>query len=340
MKRFGWLVGCLLQAAVGYTQKIDIRELTSLLETNPNKIEAQLRKKGFRSGNLFTGNEIGTPGYFRLDHEDERTIARAMQVNLRGRTSELVYQTSSPEEIDHLKTEIGANGYQSQPAKNNAPIVYQKQNYCIECFSTVVDTMVLYTLKMVRTELPRLKEIIYAEDLLQLNAQEYLAEVFGRSNIRADEYYFTPTEKNKCTVLFPNTNREVFIIWNDEDNMRDIAFVVIGGSLGKGEQTNQVNQVSSNIWRTRQGLSCGMTLRELVRLNKEAVSFFGWNSEFAGSLTPKNNGRINFDQLKLIFHCLNCQYAGAATDIIQSSSALQQNMMVFVGTMILMPPEK
>jgi hypothetical protein len=158
-------------------------------------------------------------------------------------------------------------------------------------------------------------------------------EVFGKENVKTDVFYFSETETNKCSVLYPNSNREAIFIWDDEVNMRDLDFVVIGGSLKPRVYTNSVNQVSHNSWISKQGVYCGMTLKEVEKLNEAPLRFYNWDTESAGYLAPNNKG--------MVFNCLNCTFTKVAnTKITESSFALQENQKVYVTTLIILPDKK
>ncbi|MGZ5190117.1 MAG: hypothetical protein ACXWCZ_03800, partial [Flavisolibacter sp.] len=179
------------------------------------------------------------------------------------------------------------------------------------------------------------------EDLLNLDAHAYLVEVFGKENVKADVFYFSETETNRCTVLYPNSNREAIFIWNDQVNMRDLDFVVIGGTLKLRVTTNTVNQVSHNSWRSKQGVYCGMSLKEVEILNQAPLHFYNWDTESAGYLAPNNKGSIDFNKISLVFNCMNCSFTKVAnSQITESNYSLKENQKVYVTTLIILPDKK
>ena len=84
-----------------------------------------------------------------------------------------------------------------------------------------------------------MREIVFAEDLLTLDSHEFLVAAFGKGNVKEDWFYFTAENRKKCSVIFPNTSRQAIFIWEDEDNRREISFILIGEQMGneKGNQT-------------------------------------------------------------------------------------------------------
>ncbi|MFN2439233.1 MAG: hypothetical protein ABR503_08530, partial [Chitinophagaceae bacterium] len=81
--------------------------------------------------------------------------------------------------------------------------------------------------------------------------------VFGAANVKKDVFYYSATETNKCSIVFPNTNREVVFIWNDESNYRNTAFLVIGGNSKTNISANFNQQIEQNAWHSKQGVYSG-----------------------------------------------------------------------------------
>jgi hypothetical protein len=172
---------------------------------------------------------------------------------------------------------------------------------------------------------------------LYLDSHEYLVEMFGRENVKPDLFYYAENDSNRCSVVFPGTSREAIVVWRDEMNMRDIAFVVVGGSLRASRNETIISQ-SFSVWRSRQGLYCGMTLRELEYVNKEPVRFFNWNTESPGCLVPKNKGDVDFDRLGVVLNCMNCSFIKVSQDnIIDSQRAQDELQKVYVTSLIIVP---
>jgi hypothetical protein len=346
MKRFALiLAGCLLaQLSIG--QDIDMKELTSLLELNQGKLESHLQKKGFRR-NFYEDHGDIAICYTREEKvkakgEDKGKIKNTRSFRIIGKEGgfELAYQTTCCDEDSMLKREMREMGFSCAP-KAGESLLFQKQDICIESFTQKIDTAIVYVLKANKKELPRKRDIAGAEDLLQLDAHEYLTDVFGKENVKTDVFYFTENETNKCSVLYPNTDKEAIFIWNDETNMRGLSFIVIGGALKPKENTGDVNQIPHNSWASRQGVYCGMTLKEIELLNQGPIRFYNWNTESAGYLAPNNKGAIDFTRLGIMFNCLNCNFVKLEdTRILNSENALRENQKVYVTTLIILPDKK
>jgi hypothetical protein len=152
--------------------------------------------------------------------------------------------------------------------------VLQKDNFLVNTSIEIKDSTIFFTCLLERKELPKAKDIIYAEDLLSVSSHEHLCLLFGEANVKKDTFYYSPTEINKCSILFPNTNREVVFIWNDETNYRKTAFLVIGGNSKPNSSSNFNRPIEQNVWRSRQGVYSGMSLAELQNLNGKEVRFY------------------------------------------------------------------
>jgi hypothetical protein len=135
---------------------------------------------------------------------------------------------------------------------------------------------------------------------------------------------------------------QVIFIWNDEENLRDPAFMLIGGQLQAQSSQSYHKQIEQNVWQSRQGIYNGMTLRELQRLNGTALSIHGWQSDQPGVVSDKSKGTIDFKELSLVLNCLDCNednYYGKK-ELLNSENVLREGRRVYVSTIILLPKKK
>jgi hypothetical protein len=320
---------------------MNLKDLINLLNTNQNKIETQLQKKGYNR-DFTTGNDRISYFQTRFNKKDTQPISRGVEIARSEHGVELLYQTSSSQEDSNFKKDILSAGFHCNTVNPDpkVPVYFQKQNLVLKCFTEKVDSIVYYRVRACKKNIPKPKDIVYAEDLLQLDAQEYLTTAFGKQNVRPDSIYFTKTISKKCTVIFPNTSRQAIFIWNDQNNLREIAFILIGEQLSTEEQA--ANPVMLSDWKSKQGIYCGMSLREIQNINKEPISFYNWRTASAGLLAPSNKGELNFECLKPVFNCMNCSflYVDEKKDIIQSSYAIDENQKVYVASFVVLPEKK
>lgn len=337
-----FLLGLFLQTSFAQ-ETLRLNELLELLDVNPNKLDNHLQKKGFKKTYMFT-NEEGGLHFVKATKLKDSQLTQSFKFSKDGGCFTVCYETSMQTEFNKFKDELEHEGFSygnvSIKGKNNC-MLFQKNNISIETDTDVIDSLTMYTLSATKIDLPKLKDIRYAEDLLKLTSHECLDAVFGKENVKKDVFYYSENETNKCSIIFPNTNREAIFVWNDESNYRDIAFIVFGGHLKMMENTNDVNQIMHNVWLSKQGVYCGMSLREVQDLNKESISFYNWKTESAGFVVPKNKGALDLDKLGMTLNCLNCNYVeNKETNIIKSDDAIEENQKVFVSSMVVLPEKK
>ncbi|HYK55289.1 MAG TPA: hypothetical protein VEV15_02355 [Flavisolibacter sp.] len=339
MKRFPLLIlSCVLFQNIP-AQPIDLKDLDGLLDFNQAKLEAHLQKKGFNHAGYFAaGGEL----FIKTKKEKKDSAIRYFQIEPNEFGYDLIYTTNSQQEYFSLQTEMNASGFSHSARKmdNAGSVLYQKKELAINCSSQQVDSSLLYIIRATKKPIPRLKNIRFAEDLLQLDSHEYLVEVFGRQNVKKDSFYFSATESKKCTVIFPNTSRQAIFIWNDEENFRKISFIIIGEQVNKSDE--DINTVILSDWKSKQGLYCGMSLKEVQTLNKGPIRLYNWRTQSAGLLAPKNKGAIDFGRLMPVFNCMNCGFlfVDPDVDVIQSNNALDENQKVYVASFAVLPEKK
>lgn len=327
---------CTMIFLQGMGQNLRFREFTNLLDLNQKKLESHIQKKGFERTSEYTANDQGL-SLVRYDRKPEQ-VTRCFQILPNEGGYNLVYQTTSLKEYADLQKEIKAAGFSYSSKPDPGIVYYQKQSLELICQPVQVDTAIFYRLKACRKKIPRLREIVFAEDLLQFDSHNYLVEVFGKGNVRSDSIYFSDSESTRCSIIFPNSSRQAIYLWKDADNMRGIYFILFGDQTTHSPLT-LANTVLLSNWRSKQGVYCGMSLRELQAVNKEPVNFFNWRSELAGNVAPGNSGAIDFQKLKILFACMNCGYLNMndRAEIIGSEKALAEDQKIYVTSFFILP---
>src|SRR5215213_1701673 len=338
MKRWGLVVISTVFLNIAFAQFIDLKEFTGYLDLPQNKLESHLQKKGFKR-NFFFSSKDTVLTYAWFNKGKAKNFIRYFQILSNQKASELAFRTTSEEDFSSLEKEIKAAGFTHNTLKTNKgeSVLYQKQSLVFNCWKETIDTSLLYIIKASKRRLPRPRDIVYAEDLLPLDSHEYLIQVFGRENVKTDSFSLSDNDKRRCTVIYPNKNRQAIFLWKDEVNLRNISFIIVGEQLNN--ESKNINQVTLSSWRSKQGVYCGMSLKEIEALNKEPVSFYNWRTDSPGILAAKNNGNINFNTLKIFFNCMNCGfiYIDKTKNIIKSNYAIEENQKVYVGSFVVMP---
>ncbi|HVE60363.1 MAG TPA: hypothetical protein VNA26_00995, partial [Chitinophagaceae bacterium] len=157
--------------------------------------------------------------------------------------------------------------------------------------------------------------------------------------VKKDLFYFSETEVNKCSVIFPNSSMQVIVVWKDEINLQTISFIIIGGQLKDGPENMTYKDTKYNEWRSASGVFAGMSLRQLTELNGNAINFYGWETDQSGLVSKENTGKINFNKIGIQLNCLDCSEDKFYTNngLISSSRILKENSRVFVSTIIILP---
>ena len=186
--------------------------------------------------------------------------------------------------------------------------------------------------------LPGEREVEFANDLLRFNSHENLEYVFGRSNVKRDVYYFSEREFSRCSVLYPNTERQVVFIWKDEQNDYDLLYILVGGNLTAKELMNYNRHVAENNWKARSNVHAGMSLAELRKLNGADFSFYSASSPYSGMILPNQSGSIDFKKESIVLACLNCSdMKTSSRQTLSADTAMAEDRRFFVFTIMLYP---
>lgn len=112
---------------------------------------------------------------------------------------------------------------------------------------------------------------------IRLNTSEMdLIDIFGPVNIAMGKVE-TPTGPEDCTVVFPGESEELKITWTDDARTK-IKAVYIDHDLSP--------------WFTREGLSTGLMLPELVKVNQGPLTFYGLDWDYSGVVDSWKNGAL------------------------------------------------
>jgi len=343
MKPFYFFLILLINSTLAYSQPFYIKDIIDFTGYTVNKFDNHItKKKDFQRDYYAPQESVAINNYIQKQKKDDLAIRRIAFDSKAGKTA-IHYQTSVQQEQEALLQQLKAIGFKAYADDTNelAGQVLQYGNLRAYISTEVMDSVALYTFIIERKELPRAKDLQFAEDLLPISSHEYLCYVFGEKAVKKDVFYYSETETNKCSVLFPNTNRQLIFIWNDEKNYSNTAFIIVGGQLRPIGAAQTTMSIEHNLWRSKQGIYSGMTLRELQALNEEPINFYSWGQEQEGMLAPKNQGKLDFSKIGLVMNCLNCkdenyQQAG----VVSSESQIRQDKKIYVSTIIILPEKE
>ncbi len=341
MRKFLLLVYLLFSYVVGSSQILTANDFVSIPAIPQKKLGGYLAKIGFAKGETTALSDTLMQNYYVKDSKSnyiDYSDSRLVQSWYTKYKSGFIFYTSSQKDCVAVIKSLKDGGFFCENENIQAPFIYQKDDILIRLTSVREDTSTIFKFFVTKEVLPSPKNIHFAEDFLVFQSHENLAYIFGRGNVQKDVYYFSDSNVVRCSVLFPNTNRQVIFVWQDEINRCSLSHLLIGNSLRGNSSAKSEMPVAENLWTMRNGLRANMSLAELLKINKSGINFYGWNSQFPGIVEPSKNGEIDFAKTGVVLSCLNCRGSEFLNrDIINSDDALRNSMRLFVLALIVMP---
>jgi len=334
---------------LGYTSEGQVLSALNVSEVSyipRQKFDGYISKKGFAFiGTSYKADTIARDfdfkGVGKNKAADSIPVLRTLTSFSTKEDFSFTYRTTSSTEYQKIKTDIKKEGffcYQEKDSLSMASLLFQHNDVTVNISSKAIDTLTEYSFLVRKQELPKPKEIVYAEDLSSFTSHEYLKFYFGEKNVQKDIYYLSEKQIGKCSVLFPNTNRQVVFLWADEKNNCNLAKIYIGGQLMAESSLEYDKNIPENLWRLKSGIRPGMSLYQLRMLNDAAFNFNGGNSKNSGMVSADSTGKINFKKECIILGCMNCtDPAFYKKSVINSDEAIQDERILFIHTIILEP---
>ncbi|MEO8404795.1 MAG: hypothetical protein ABI480_09375 [Chitinophagaceae bacterium] len=344
---------CLLFLAFNlsvHAQVVTVNDIVSLATMSDKKVGPYLAKLNFvkLAKNLEDGTI--TNEYFYSDKKKlgQDTVLRFIAGARKEKESLISFQSSSYEESMGLFKNFQLSGFINSkdtavktdtllPVLDSSTLL-QKEDMTVHVKEEMRDETKMYTIVLIKKPVPTASSVRYAEDLLFFDSHERLVALFGSSNVKKEMYYFTERDTTRCSVIFPNTNRQAIFIWDDQENYRTLSFLVIGGGL-KPESSGAYSQaVSLNVWRSASGVYTGMRIQEIIRVNGADFNFYGPNSEFAYMAVPEKKGNIDFKLTGITLGCFNCNGSPIMKkEKISAQAAIDSGIQLFITSIVLNP---
>ncbi|RYY81826.1 MAG: hypothetical protein EOO15_23880 [Chitinophagaceae bacterium] len=345
MKKLYALILMLSLTGISQAQHCDLGDLLSFTGYSVSKFDAYIGKKSYHRDYESPHETRSNYNYIevRKNKKKGEEVVHKLSFLEKPGAPVISYQTTSLDEFNDIRHDLRKKGFISYVAEADPmkPLLYQQENTTVATSVEIRDTLTFYTVKVEKEMLPKIRDIVHAEDLLPLKSHEYLSAVFGPANVVRDVFHYSSNDSNFCSVLFPNSPREVIFIWDDETNFRDVSFLIIGGHLMTNNNLGTSNTISSNEWQSKQGVSVGMKLEELQALNEDKLNFYGWSSEQPGVLTKSNKGKLDFNHLGVVLSCLNCLNNPAMEKYtVDSDRAVQEERKVYVSSIVIIPDKE
>ena len=290
-------------------QSFNVNDLVNLSSLAPKNIDHFMYKKGFaisfavpRSDT--TGVTYGIKPKARKNYDGPQ---KSIDILVKNDSKYFTYHTSSLSEYLDGKRSLIKDGFFYGTEKNvnrDSLTLFQKANMSIEAGSEVRDSTIEYIFKLKAKKIP--DSVIYAEDLLQFDSNEFLVSFFGEKNVKKDMYYFSEKELKKCSVLFNGTKYQAVFIWGNETELNNLSYILVTNVLPTEGGKRNAFVTENNEWKFKSGIHLNMPLRELLRLNKMDFYIYGNKSDLAFMVKPEQNGKINFKKTGLMLSCNNC----------------------------------
>lgn len=215
------------------------------------------------------------------------------------------YITGSRPDFLRTFSDLQSAGFFCTVELGSSPALFQREDVTIYSDQKITATDTAYTFNLEKKSLPDLRSIRFADDLLSFESQQELVAVFGGDNVMSDAFYFSEKELLKCSVIFPGTRRQAIFVWADQENLRQLSHVIVGDNVNTSATANYQGVIGQNAWQTTQGISPGMSLRELLSLNRRDFFFYGINSGLDLMVVPETSGALDFVKTKVVLACLN-----------------------------------
>ena len=155
--------------------------------------------------------------------------------------------------------------------------------------------------------------------------------------MKKDVYYFSEKKLKKCSVLFGNSNRQVVFVWEDEDNLRELSYILISGVLPTENGMPFNDNISRNKWTFKSGIYSGMSIRDLLDLNGKDFTFYGEDSEFSMMIEPGNTGNIDFKKTGIMLTSLDGSPGILRKAKVSATAAIENHIALHVFYIMLTP---
>jgi len=326
---------CVVQA-----QSFTVDDLVTLSSISPKKFENYMKEKGYLAGGKSMHDDALAFNFFeKRKVTPEDTVFENRRVGLYKEDKAYCfafYTTCHKEYEDGLrKLKNGNFLYVETEDTSQSPLFFQKKNLTMHVSSDIEEGSPVYTFLLKRKQPP--EAVQFAEDLLYFDSHEYLVSYFGEKNVQKDAYYFSEKKVKKCSVLFGNSNQQAVFVWEDEDNLCKLSYVLVSGILPTENGLPFNDNIGRNKWLFKSGIYSGMSIRDLVKLNGSDFSFHGINSEFSLMVEPVNTGNIDFKKIGIMLTSLDGESALLKKAKVSAEAAVENRIALHVFYIMLTP---
>lgn len=334
LKLQGLLI-CIVQA-----QSFTVDDLVTLSSLSPRKFDNYMNEKGYLAGGKSMHDNAMAFNFFeKKKPSPEDTVIESRRVGLYKEDNTYCfafYTTCRKEYEEGLRKLKNSNfRYAEKEDTSQAPLFFQNRNLRMYVSSDIEDSSTVYTFLLKKKLLP--EAVQFAEDLLNFDSHEYLVSYFGEENVQKDVYYFSEKKVKKCSVLFGNSNKQAVFVWEDEDNLCKLSYILISGILPTESGLPFNDNISRNKWVFKSGVYSGMSIRDLIKLNGQDFNFYGINSEFSLMVEPVNTGNLDFKKTGIMLTSLDGESPVLRKLKVSAEAAVENRIALHVFYIMLTP---
>lgn len=326
-----------------YGQSFTIDDLVSLISMPSKNIDRFMgRNKYALNKNRADGNAMMTSFVEKVKSKKKDEVScRSVDMYKKDGTNYYAFHTTALDEYLDGQRRLIKEGYfydTSRHVSKDSSMLFQKRNLAISAIAGVKDSVPEYTFVLEEKALPDVSEIKHAEDLLRFTSHEFLLSFFGKKNVEKDLLYFAENQLKKCSVLFGHSSHQVVFVWNDENNLTDLAYILVSNMLPTQGADKYDGVFSNNEWKLAIGIYAGMDIRDLINLNQNDFEIYGNSSEFAFMVKPGESDKIDFNKTEVMLSCKGCN-----TDrifdkpTVRARDIVRENLPVYIFDIIIYP---
>lgn len=157
------------------------------------------------------------------------------------------------------------------------------------------------------------------ENLEKLNSQE-LEKTYPDASIEQGKGMFEEgTEERPFTILYPGTQDELHITWQDEGRTK----------------IHDLRYEGSGKWKSETGIDIGTSYDELNKMNGKTISFYGFGWDYSGAV-DWNGGKLEKSGLRVFLKPGNDipnKFYG--DKIVKATPEEIENLNLSVGSIII-----
>jgi hypothetical protein len=139
--------------------------------------------------------------------------------------------------------------------------------------------------------------IMYLEDVLQCTDLQGLEKKYGKTNVKKDGTIETGEGSFEATLLYPGTEKEVEIYWQEGKKYKKIQDVVVKADIDENGKAKTLMP-----WESRLGLKLGMTLADIVKSNGKSFTITGLGWDLGGNVVSWEGGKLADKNVNIRFN--------------------------------------